>query len=72
MIVPIPKEMIAPDTRPLERVRFSEEIEAWCATEIGAFDLKFANMADRKWYDYAFEAIFENESDAVLFKMRWM
>lgn len=72
-VVPIPEALMRMETRPLLSPSLLDEIEDWCRGQlVGGFSIKWVPMTDRVNYSNAFEIKFDNDSDAVLFKMRWM
>lgn len=54
-------------------VRFIDSIEQWCAAELlGAVHLRYVSFGERVMADYPFEASFDEDKDAIHFKMRWL
>lgn len=73
MNVPVPESLMRMETRPLLNPSFQSEVEEWCGAELtGGFTIKWVPLTDRINYANAFEIIFDNDNDAVLFKMRWL
>jgi len=73
MNVPLPESLMRMETRVLLNPAFTAEVDEWCKTELtGAFSIKYVPLSDRLVYENAFEIIFANDTDAVLFKMRWL
>lgn len=69
----IPIALLREETILRETPRFIEEIEMWCTSELcDDYAIRHESMSIRKNPYYPFQAYFNSETDAIMFKMRWM
>ncbi len=57
----------------VKNIRMLDEIEEWCSTELtGEYVLNYAATPFRKEWNMPYQIVFENATDAILFKLRWL
>ena len=70
---PVPTILLDLKTIALEAVELRSDVAEWCREELTEkVSLTYRSLHDRLVYDVPFEITFANETDAILFKMRWM
>ena len=72
-ILSLQSDFVTNDSKPTGEPRLLGEMEEWCDAEIkGHYAIYFATMVSRRKPNCPFEIIFQDDSDAVHFKMMWL
>jgi len=66
--VEIPKELVIESTT----AKLLPEVEEWLNEQLlGSFEVKFVAFAFRINVKNKFQIVFDNDRDAIVFKLRW-